>query len=59
MVGMSSVEVVVDHGVLEEDRTVQVQVATATAFGFVVAEGDENWRCLAGVEEEAMDFDLG
>lgn len=42
MVGMSSVEVVVGHGILEEGRTVQAQVATAIASDFVVVEGDEN-----------------
>lgn len=42
MVGMSSVEVVADHGTLEEGRTVQVQVATAIASDFAVVEGDEN-----------------
>ena len=59
MVGMSSAEVVVNHGTQEEDRTVRVQVATVIASDFVVVEGDESWHSLAGAEEGVMDPDPG
>lgn len=40
---MSSAEVVESHGTQEEDRMVQVQVASVIASGFVLAvEGGEH-----------------
>jgi hypothetical protein len=40
---MSSAEEVENHGTQEEDRMVQVQVASVIAFGFVLAvEGGEH-----------------
>jgi len=58
-VGTSSAGVAANHGTQEEDRTVQVQVATGAASGFVVVEGDEYFHYLAAAEGGVMDSGLG